>query len=73
MHPHRIPLRLTSSAKKIDRLLIDTQSQVEDLHRQMPNIRLVRAQLAGCQHENGGDEGPALYIHTALVGVQSDS
>ncbi|MEO5630450.1 MAG: hypothetical protein ABIQ24_11660 [Nitrospiraceae bacterium] len=71
--PHRIPLRLTISAKKIDLLLIDIQSQVEDLQRQMANMRLVRAQLAGCQHENGGDEGPAPQIHATVIGVYADA
>ena len=71
--PHRTPLRLTISVKKIDLLLADIQKQVEDLQRQMRNLRLVRTQLAGCQQENEGDEGQALYIHTALVGVRSDS
>lgn len=70
---YRKPLRLTISVKKIDLLLADIQKQVEDLQRQMTNLRLVRTQLAVCQQENGGDEGQALYIHTALVGVQSDS
>jgi hypothetical protein len=51
----------------------DIQKHVEDLQREMTNLRLVRTQLAGCQQENGGDEGQSPYIHTALVGVRSDS
>jgi hypothetical protein len=71
--PHRIPLKLTISVKKIDHLLIDIQDQVEDLQRQMENLRLVRTQLARCQQEHGGDEGRAPYIHAADFGVRSDS
>ena len=71
--PHRKSLRLTISVEKIDYFLADIQKQVEDLQREMTNLRLVRTQLAGCQQDNGGDEAQASYIHTALVGVQSDS
>lgn len=71
--PHRIPLKLTISVKKIDLLLTDIQDQVEDLQRQMENLRLVRTQLASCQQENGSVEGRAPYIHAAVFGVRSDS
>jgi hypothetical protein len=71
--PHRIPLRLTISVKKIDLLLTDIQDQVEDLQRQMENLRLVRTELASYQQENGGVEGRAQYIHAAVFGVRSDS
>ena len=39
--PHRKPLRLTISVEKIDLLLADIQKEVEDLQRQMTNLRLV--------------------------------
>jgi hypothetical protein len=71
--PHRIPLKLTISVKKIDLLLTDIQDQVEDLQRQMENLRLVRTQLASCQQENGSVEGRAPYIHSTLIDVRSDS
>ncbi|TMQ27597.1 MAG: hypothetical protein E6K65_13795 [Nitrospirae bacterium] len=71
--PHRIPLRLTISVEKIDRLLVDFSKQVEDLQREMTNLTQVRTQLAGCRQEHGGDEGQAPYIHSTLVGIQSDS
>jgi hypothetical protein len=71
--PHRIPLRLTISVKKIDLLLTDIQDQVEDLQRQMANLRLVRTQLARCQQENGGDEGRGPYIHATVFGVREQS
>jgi hypothetical protein len=67
--PHRKSLRLRISVEKIDYFLADIQKQVEDLQREMTNLRLVRTQLAGYQQENGGDEAQARYIHTALVGV----
>jgi hypothetical protein len=70
--PHRKPLRLTISVEKIDHFLADIRKQVEDLQREMTNLRLVRTQLACYQQENGGDEGRAPYFHTALVDVQSD-
>jgi hypothetical protein len=71
--PHRIPLRLTISVGKIDRLLADIQKQVEDLQRQMTNLTQGRIQLAGCQQKHGGDAGQATYSHSTLVGMQSDS
>ena len=71
--PHRIPLKLTISVKKIDHFLADIQDQVEDLQRQMENLRLVRTQLASCQQENGSVEGRAPYIHSTLIDVRSDS
>jgi hypothetical protein len=71
--PHRKLLRLTISVEKINHFLADIQKQVEDLQREMTNLRLVRTQLAGCQQENGGDEGQSPYIHTALADVRSDS
>jgi len=71
--PHRKPLRLTISVGKIDLILTDIQKQVEDLQRQMTNLRLVRTQLAGCQQENWGDEGGVQYNHSALVDRRSDS
>ena len=70
---HRIPLRLTISAQKIDLLLTDIQGQVEDLQRQMANLRLVRAQLPSCQQESGGDERRAPYIHATVFGVREQS
>ena len=70
--PHRKPLRLTISVEKIDRFLTDIRKQVEDLQREMTNLRLVRTQLAGYQQENWGDEGRAPHIHAALVDVRSD-
>jgi len=42
--PHRKPLRLTISFEKIDYFLADIQKQVEDLQREMTNLRLVRTQ-----------------------------
>jgi hypothetical protein len=71
--PHRIPLRLTISVKKIDLLLTDIQDQVEDLQRQMENLRLVRTQLASYQQENGGDEGRRPYIDATVFGVREQS
>jgi hypothetical protein len=71
--PHRIPLRLTISGKKIDLLLTDIQHQVDDLQQQMANLRLVRTQLARCQHENGGHEEPAPQIHTTVIGIYADA
>jgi len=73
LSPHRKPLRLTISVEKIDRVLADIQKQVEDLQREMTNLRLVRNQLAGCKQDNRGDEGDAPYIHTTLVGLQERS
>ncbi|TKS63129.1 MAG: hypothetical protein EWM73_01784 [Nitrospira sp.] len=70
--PHRISLRLTISVKKIDLLLTDIQDQVEELQRQMANLRLVRTQLASCQQEHGGEEGRGPYIHATLIDVRSD-
>jgi hypothetical protein len=70
---HRTPLRLTISVEKIDRFLADMRKQVEDLQRQMTNLRLVRTQLAVYQQNNGGQEGQAPYIHRSLVGMQSDA
>jgi hypothetical protein len=70
---HRTPLRLTISVEKIDRFLADIRKQVEDLQRQMTNLRLVRTQLAGYQQENAGAGGRVPYIHSTLVGRQSDS
>ena len=52
--PDRKPLRLTISVEKIDHFLADIQKQVEDLQRQMTNLRLVRTQLAVYQQEHGG-------------------
>jgi hypothetical protein len=54
---HRKPLRLTISVEKIDRFLADIRKQVEALQREMANLRLVRAQLAGYQQKNGGAGG----------------
>jgi hypothetical protein len=71
--PRRIPLRLKISVKKIDLLLTDIQDQVEDLQRQMENLRLVRTQLASCQQENVGDEGRGPYIHATVFGVREQS
>ena len=71
--PHRIPLKLTISVKKIDLLLTDIQDQVEDLQRQMTNLTQVRTQLAVYQQKNWGQEGRAPYIHSTPVGMQSDS
>ena len=71
--PHRIPLRLTISVKKIDLLLTDIQHQVEDLQQQMANLRLVRTQLARCQHDNGENEGPAPQVRTTVIGVYADA
>jgi hypothetical protein len=51
--PHRKPLRLTISVEKIDILLADIQKHVEDLQRQMTNLRLVRTQLAVYQQKTG--------------------
>jgi hypothetical protein len=70
--PHRTPLRLTISVEKIDHFLADIQKLVDDLQRQMTKLRLVRTQLAGCQQENGGEEGRVPYIHTSLIDVRSD-
>lgn len=70
---HRKPLRLTISIEKVDRFLADIQRQVEDLQQLITNLRLVRTQLAGYQPQNGGDEEQAPYVHSALVGMQSDS
>ena len=71
--PHRKPLRLTISVEKIDHFLADIQKQVEDLQRQMTNLRLVRTQLVVYKQKYWGDEGQAPYIHRTLVGMQSDS
>ena len=46
--PHRIPQRLTISVEKIDHLQADIQKQVEDLQRQMTNLRQARTQFACC-------------------------
>jgi hypothetical protein len=70
---HRTPLRLTISVEKIDHFLADMRKQVEDLQRQMTNLRLVRTQLASCQQENGGDEGRGPYIHATVFGVREQS
>jgi spore cortex formation protein SpoVR/YcgB (stage V sporulation) len=65
-------MRLTISVEKIDHFLADIRKQVEDLQREITNLRLVRTQLACYPQENGGDEGRAPYFHTVLVDVQSD-
>jgi len=44
MRPSSKPLRLTISVEKIDYYLADIQKQVEDLQREMTNLRLVRTQ-----------------------------
>jgi len=44
MRPSSKPLRLTISVEKIDYFLADIQKQVEDLQREMTNLRLVRTQ-----------------------------
>lgn len=53
LSPHRTPLRLTISVEKIDRVLADIQKQVEDLQREMTNLRLVRNQLAAVSKKIG--------------------
>jgi hypothetical protein len=53
---HRKPLKLTISVGKIDGFLADIRKQIEALQREMANLRLVRAQLAGYQHKNRGKE-----------------
>ena len=53
---HREPLKLTISVGKIDGLLADIRKQIEALQREMANLRLVRAHLAGYQHNNRGEE-----------------
>jgi hypothetical protein len=45
---------------------------VEDLKRAMVNLRLVSTQGAGCQQENGGDEGRVPYRHTARIDMRFD-
>ena len=53
---HRKPLKLTISIGKIDGFLADIRKQIEALQREMANLRLVRAQLAGDQHKHRGEE-----------------
>jgi hypothetical protein len=52
---HWTPLRLTISVEKIDRLLAETQKEVERLLEEMMALRLVRTQLADYEHEHWGD------------------
>jgi hypothetical protein len=49
------PLRLTISVEKLDRLLAETQKDVERLLGEMIALRLVRTQLADYEHEHWGD------------------
>jgi hypothetical protein len=46
---HRKPVGLTITAEKIDRVLADVQSQIENLRRDRENLGLVRGQLAGME------------------------
>jgi hypothetical protein len=46
---HRKPIGLTITAEKIDRVLADLQSQIENLRRDRENLGLVRGQLAGME------------------------
>lgn len=46
---HRKPVGLTITAEKIDRVLADLQSQIENLRRDRENLGLVRGQLAGME------------------------
>ena len=50
------PMKLTISVEKIDHFLADIKKQVEDLQREMTNLRLARTQLTGCQLENWRNE-----------------
>lgn len=40
------PLRLTITVEKIDRVMADVQTQIDDLHRYMSNLKLARARIA---------------------------
>jgi hypothetical protein len=46
---HRKPVGLTITAEKIERVLADVQSQIENLRRDRENLGLVRGQLAGME------------------------
>ena len=50
------PMKPTISVEKFDYFLADIREQVEDLQREMTNLRLARTQLTGCQLENWRNE-----------------
>ena len=52
---HRMPVGLTTTVEKINRVLAGVQAQIKHLRRHRINLGLVRAQLAGMEDKWRGE------------------
>ena len=52
---HRRLVELTITVEKIDRVLVDVQTQIETLRQNRINLGLVREQLAGLEAKSRGE------------------
>jgi hypothetical protein len=60
------PLRLTITVEKIDRVMADVQTQIDDLHRYMSNLKLARARIAMFHAKGYGSGTEGAHLSPSL-------